>query len=596
MNIEQRLRDAFAQRTGEVEVTPGALFEIQRRTSRTRRLPQVRLRPAFVLVAAACAAIATVVSVTLTQTAPDPGGEIAATPPVAATPDPAAVAPLPERDPGTTDPPPEGGTPPPPPAGIESSERDSGQLTTVAPPTPPAVDPTPADAPATPPPPQAGEKSDTGLDEATTTVAETTACPVEPAGDDGTLTASVTVYFACGDTTAAPRKRAVATNDLATALGILLGGPNEADTTAGFRGLSADSTRTATAASDSRWVTIDLPGDLGDAFDAEVGVTAQQFLTQLNATVFQFSNVGVAEYRLDGDCAAFGDLLDQPCQVHRRDGDAIAVHTSELTAHTIGNARSVIRAEADDAAGEVGLLADGTRLTDRRSTVSSSTWAEVITTAGQAGWVSTDTLVAQPLTLTSDQLDVMASLAGELTSGPNVESASFVPGGLVVRWGADPGDVKVLETSDAGTGDDWWNRTHDIPSPRDSDTTASPADLFWIDGSGDSAVVRINAPGPLGAPHSDFANLAYVSIYQASVGRSTLPPKLESAPTPTTTTAANTNTGGNELPPALPTDDGESGDSEETPDPLRAQISVIFDFLSSSGPRIAAVEAIWIEP
>lgn len=603
MNIEQRLRDAFAQRAGEVEVTPGALFEIQRRTSRTRRLPQVRLRPAFVLAAAACAAIATVVSVTLTQTAPDPGGEIAATPPVAATPDPAAVAPLPNREPATTDPPPpEGETPPAPPAGIEPSEQGSGQLTTVSPPTPPAPDPPPADTPPAPPPPQAGEKSDdTEPDEATTTTTapETTACPVEPTGDGDTLTAFVTVYFACGDTDSAPRKRAVATNDLATALGTLLGGPNEADTTAGFRGLSADSTRTATATSDSRWVTIDLPADLGDAFDTETGVTAQQFLTQLNATVFQFSDVGVAEYRLGGNCAAFGGLLDQPCQVHTRDGDGYAAHTSELTAYTIGSALPIIRAEPYDSAVQVGTLTDGTRLTSRRTTDATSTWAEALTSAGQRGWVSTDTLVAQPLTLTGGTLNTIADLAKQLTSGPNIKSSAFMPGGLVVRWGANSDDVMVVSTAGAGIQSEWWHRVYEIPSPRDADTTASPADLFWIDGSDDNAVVTINTPGPLGEPHSDFANLGYVSIYQAAVARSTLPPNATTTTT-TTTTAATSTDDGVDLPPSLPTDD-ESGDSsssqsEETSKPLRAQISVIFDFLSPDGPRIAAVEAIWFEP
>lgn len=610
MNIEERLRDAFAQRADDVEVTPGALFEIQRRLARTRRLPELRLRPALVLAAAACAAIAVVVSVSVRQTAPDPEGEIVI-PPVASPADPTEVAPPPGTTPTTTDPQ-QSVDPvaPPPPAVVQPPEQGSGEIATVAPPTPPVepppvepppVDPPPATPPA-PPPTVAGDESGTEPDQQAVATAEAPECPAEPAGSsDDDSAVFVTVYFACGASDAAPRQRAAAVNNLATALGVLLSGPNEADVTDGFRGLSGDSERTAAPTPDDRWVTIDLPADLADAFDAEAGVTATQFLAQLNATVFQFADFATAEYRLDGDCAAFGALLDAPCQVHTRDGDGYAGRTSELTAHTIGDVQSVIRAEPADTADEVGLLADGTRLTDRRATGTDSTWAEVVTAAGVSGWISVDTLVAQPLAISSDDMDTMESLAKRLTTGPNVESSAFTPGGLVLRWGADSGDITVLSTADAGTESEWWNQTLDIPSPRDGDATASPADLFWIDGSSDSAVVTINTPGPLGTPHSGFANLAYVSIYQAALGRSTLPPQLAPTPTTTTTTTvATTTTDEVELPPTLPglneSDGGDSDDSEEAPEPLRAQISVIFDFLSPDGPRIAAVEAIWIEP
>ena len=583
MNIEERLRDAFTQRAADVEVTPGALFEIQRRLD---RLPELRLRPALVLAAAACVAIAVVVSVSVTQTAPDPEGEIVI-PPVASPADPTGTTPttiVPQQsvEPVT-----------PPPAGVQPPEQGPEQIATVAPPAPPQAGPQPP----APPPSGGGTEPDR---EPVTTAGEP-ACPVEPAGsgdagDDSTVL--VTVYFACGTSDAAPRQRAAPVDNLATALEILLSGPNEADVAAGFRGLSGDPERTAAPVPDNRWVTIDLPADLADAFDAGAGVTATRFLTQLNATVFQFPEFATAEYRLDGDCAAFGALLVGPCQVYTRDGDGYAGHTSELTAHAIGDVQSVIRAEPGDTADEIGLLADGIRLTDRRATGTNSTWAEAITAAGVRGWVSVDTLVAQPLAIGSDAMDTMESLAKRLTTGPNVESSAFMPAGLVLRWGADSGDVTVLSTADAGPESEWWNRTHDIPSPRDGDATASPADLFWIEGSSDSAVITINTPGPLGTPHPDFANLAYVSIYQAAVRRSTLPPEL--APPPTTTTVAITTEDGVELPPTLPSlnepDDSGSDEPGEAPEPLRAQLSVIFDFLSPDGPRIAAVEAIWIEP
>ena len=595
MNIEDRLRDAFAQRTDAVEVSPGALFEVQRQLGRTRRVPELRLRPALVLAAAACAVTAVVVSVSLSTTTPDRTGEIVASPPVASPSGTASDTPPPTSTPTTPGPQPPAVSPTPPAVPDTGTSQDgAGQIATVTPVTPPpAPQVGPPPPPATPPTTEAVVASEQP---------ETPSCAVEPAGSgesDEDPATWVTVYFACGESDAAPRRRPAAVNDLATALVVLLSGPNEADTAAGFRGLSSGSERIASSTRDNQWVTIDLPSTLADSFGAATAdITAEQFLTQLNQTVFEFPEFVTAEYRLNSDCAAFGDLLGRSCEVHTRDGGR---HTSELTAHTIGATESVIRAEPDDGATALGFLADGARLTDRRASNDSGSWAEVITTAGVGGWVSTETLVAQPLALDGKDAATMVSLARRLTTGPGIESSTFLPGGLVLRWGAGAGDVTVVSTAGAGVDSTWWNRAHDVRSPRDGGTTASLADLLQIDGASDSAVVTVNAPGPLGEPHADFSSLAYVSIYRAAVSSSVLPPELEPAPDPpsTTTTEVVTTSDGVELPPTLPSlleeEDG-SADEEEPPEPLRAQISVIFDFLSPEGPRIAAVEAIWIEP
>ena len=592
MNIEERLRSGFARRTDEVQVSPGALFEIQRRVRRRQRLPAVRLRPALVLAAAACAAIA--VAISLSVTGPDAAPPIQTeTPPVAGPADPPAAAPV------TPDPPPapEPQTSPPAVTPPDPQQDGSGQITTATPSTPPA--PQAAATPAPPPDPAAAADPEEGTESVTT---ETPACPAEPASDGSGADSSpewVTVYFACGDSDAAPRQRAAAANDLATALEILLSGPDESDVAAGFRGLSGNSATAAATTTDDRWVTIDLPAGLAAAFSTDVGeVTVQQFLTQLNATVFQFPDVQVAEYRLDGNCAAFGTLVDGACEIHTRDGDGYAGHTSELTAHTIGDVDSLIRAEPDDGATELGFLPEGSRLTDRRAGSGSDTWAEVFTTAGDRGWVSTETIVAQPLSIGDTARRTMASLARQLTTGPGLEPASFLPAGLVLRWGADDGDVAVVSTAGAGSDSDWWYRSLSAPSPRDGSSEASLADLMWIDGGSDGAMVTINAPGPLGEPHGDFASLAYVSIYRPSVDSSILPPELGPAPGSATTTTQAQSSEESDLPPALPTpvEDPDETDDAEQPDPLRAQISVIFDFLSPAGPRIAAVEAIWIQP
>ncbi|MCE2532316.1 MAG: SH3 domain-containing protein [Acidimicrobiia bacterium] len=596
MSIEERLRDAFAQRTEGVEVSPGALFEIQRRAGHRRRMPEVRLRPALVLAAAACAAIAVAISVSVTGPSTAPLIETE-TPPVAGTADEAAVTPTTAEPPPTT---PQSPTPAPPAvAPLDPQPSGAGQITTSPEPTPP-VPPTPP-APVTPaPPPDPAPATDIAPESDTAAVealaVEIPACPEEPESDgNDSMSERVTVYFACGESDAAPRQRAAAANNLPTALGILLGGPSEADSTAGFQGLSGNTATTVTTMTSNRWLTIDLPAGLADAFGGDDDITAEQFLTQLNATVFQFSDFEVAEYRLDGDCAAFGALAGGSCQIHIRDGAGYASQTSELTAHTIGDVSAVIRAEPDDGAEELGVLEDGSRLTDGRYGGGSDAWAEVVTTVGEVGWVSAQTIVAQPLSIDSTTRAAMENLARRLTTGPGLESSALLPAGLVLRWGADASDVTVVSTAGAAASSDWWSTPVDTPSPRDGSATSSLADLLWIDGSGDGATVRVNTPGPLGEPHGDFDSLAYVSIYRSAIRSSVLPPPIPTTTTTTTTTQATTGEG-SDLPPALPTPAEETDDGDEQPASPRAQVSAIFDFLSPDGPRVAAVEAIWIQP
>ncbi|MYB25469.1 MAG: SH3 domain-containing protein [Acidimicrobiia bacterium] len=600
MSIEERLRSALAQRAESVETSPGALFEIQRRIAQRRRvlrvarLPELRLRPALVLAAAACATIAVVVSVSVRGPAPPPIQTD--TQPVAGTAEPAVVAPT------TVEPPPQGPAPTPPLAQTAPQPNESGQLTTAAEP-PSEVAATP---PSDPPPATDAAASEAADDEATNgedsgeaagddeaVATETQGCPAAPADAAEPSAGWVTVYFACEGNDAAPRLRAADDDNLLTALKILLGGPDEADRADGFRGLSAASPTTVTTATTDRWVTIDLPAGLANSFGAgDGGITARQFLSQLNATVFHSGDFEVAEYRLGGDCAAFGSLLGASCQIHLRDGDGYASRTSDLTAHTIGRAASVVRAEPDDSAAEFGVLRDGTRLTDGRAGNGRAAWAEVVTASGDRGWVSTQTIVAQPLALDAATAARMADLARRLTTGPGLESSALVPAGLVLRWGAGGGDLAVVSTADAALRSDWWHTAVDTPSPRDGSAQSSLADLLWIDGQGDGATVTVNAPGPLGEPHGDFTALAYVSIYRPAIEGSTLPPPLAtSAPEQTTPTSE-----GPDLPPVLPSLSEGNSDAGEQPPPPRAQISVIFDFLSPDGPRVAAAEAIWIQP
>lgn len=69
MNIEDRLRAALMDRSLEVETSPQAIFEINRRVSASRARPGFRLqfRPSYVLAGAACAVLAAVAVMSVMQ-------------------------------------------------------------------------------------------------------------------------------------------------------------------------------------------------------------------------------------------------------------------------------------------------------------------------------------------------------------------------------------------------------------------------------------------------------------------------------------------------------------------------------------------------
>ena len=110
MSIEQRLRDAFAQRASEVEPSPGALFEIQRRGRNKPPLKPVLLRPAFVLAGVALAALAATLLAVAVGRQPDDAILVAPpTPSTEADTPPQTSSPSPNSE--TSEPPPTDDTP-----------------------------------------------------------------------------------------------------------------------------------------------------------------------------------------------------------------------------------------------------------------------------------------------------------------------------------------------------------------------------------------------------------------------------------------------------------------------------------------------------
>jgi spore germination protein GerM len=144
----------------------------------------------------------------------------------------------------------------------------------------------------------------------------------------------VYAFFTCADDDATPpwethpvprpTQAADLVSRLEAALVGLLAGPTEAEQAAGYTSLFSE--RTAGALNG---VSLGLDGtavaDLGDIRPfmgtASTSAGMQFFLSQLNATVFQFEEVAAVEYRINGSCQAFWEWLQSTCMlVDRPDG------------------------------------------------------------------------------------------------------------------------------------------------------------------------------------------------------------------------------------------------------------------------------------
>ena len=615
MSIEQRLRDALEQKASEVEPTPGALFEIQRRLQNEPPPKPVLLRPAFVMAGVALAILTatllivttgrqpsdtTLVAPPTSSTAPEASASAAAREESAAefrapqAPQSDGVSP---DEPEENEAPAEGETEPltetpattaastpttatpqtPQEISTATGATDDPPTSTTAPDTPPIF--TPLNPPRTAGPTISGSNRASEVDRVpadSPPVLEQPSCEGSGGDEAAEAESTLTLYFSC-DSRTVSLERQTPTPSLQTAVNAYLAGPTLEEAEAGFSGPGEDLTSLlrAQVSQNNRRVSVDFQSGL----DLEA-VNLNLLVEQLNATLFEFSDDFVLEYRIEESCADFFALLGRSCEMHTSD----RAFASTLVASPIGTneAPSVYtRATADSESR--GTLPENSRLTPRRASNPEGDWAEVVTPGGTFGWVNTRTLTAQPLEMTPELLAELESLTRGITSAPGVDISYLASDGLVVRWGSDSDDMVVI--SPEGDSVEYWNLIRDdLGRPRPSSLmSGSLGSLLWIGGKDELALTSFNTPGELGKPHEQFNGLYYISIYHPNVLEQVLPEPI-TGPVGSPDPSEDDETGFN-LPPPI---------ELPTPKPShRARISVMFDFLTSGSPKIYGVEAVW---
>lgn len=125
----------------------------------------------------------------------------------------------------------------------------------------------------------------------------------------------VAVHFTCGDVDdeAVPVYRIAPSSPgvLRAALTALLAGPTEAERRAGYQSWFTPATAgmLGSVTVDGGRAVVDF-GDLRPVIpNASASAGSRMLLSQLDATVFQFTSVSSVIYRIDGDCETFSDWL-----------------------------------------------------------------------------------------------------------------------------------------------------------------------------------------------------------------------------------------------------------------------------------------------
>ncbi len=561
----------------------------------------MRLRPAYVLAALACAALAAVLTFTIgRQSVKDQTGEITAVPesqtispvpdiPPDEAPDPLAnpptagfpETPVPEAAAAVTE---DAQTDDPLPDEIVTAKPQTGVSSVEVPPSvdSPSVEVPPSAPPVRTEPPATGnDQEGLGPDQtAGTSFIDASSiddqgqasCQVEVSEDSAT---PVTLYYTCGGDSLVPLRRQVDDTSLQGVIDAYLAGPTPEETKAGFSGPAQDSLvpPMAQARLQGGWASIDFePGFTlgGDALNTMV--------SQLSAAAFEYPGVNLVEYRLGGSCGGFSSLRGSDCELHTQQGALI----SALVAEPLGGNEPIIYESASEGARSLGALAAGTRITTRRQDNNAGNWAEVITPSAEFGWVNTRDLAGRPLEFTPEVLAEMEELARQFTSAPGVEDSVLSPDGLVLRWGPGEGKVVVIPTGEVRA--NFWSAVRgNLAIPRPSQPLAgSLASLLWIGGFDGLTEIAVNTPGQLGTPHPQFDGLSYVSVYNPNITEQVLPAVHPGAPEDTT----QADEFALSLPPPL---DPQPGALES----FRARVSVFFNFIDTGSPRIYGAEAIW---
>lgn len=178
----------------------------------------------------------------------------------------------------------------------------------------------------------------------------TTSAPDSPTTTRATSTTSIStttttpgvgvlVYYSTGDGTdcglVGPFERTIPTDvdPIFGALEQLVGGPTTTEEAAGagsfFSGATADAVLSATLT--NGLLTVDLFDHRDKLSNTSTSCGSEAFLSSLNETVFQFSQVERVRYTIFGSCNAFYNWLQMDCQDQTRTGPVnVDLNTNEL--------------------------------------------------------------------------------------------------------------------------------------------------------------------------------------------------------------------------------------------------------------------------
>ena len=232
----------------------------------------------------------------------------------------------------------------------------------------------------------------------------------------------VTVYFYCGSQLVA-LQRPSEQNTLQAALSLLAEGLTQAEIQAGYRNYLINDKALAinSVQVDNHWAIVNLSDSLPENRNNRIA-------NQLNHTVFEFSDVKMVEYQIDGSCQTFasralesGDscftFISGPTPIQRLGGGdrrVVAFRLPQLGRRTIYTCPNT----SCQTLGEVPPLPSTAtyRFTGGVSLSIDSRWIEVLAPSGNLGWVNSDGVSVQ-LPEGTDDIELFGTIASSVNSG-----------------------------------------------------------------------------------------------------------------------------------------------------------------------------------
>ncbi len=200
---------------------------------------------------------------------------------------------------------------------------------------------------------------------------------------------NINVYFTCDDSLVAI-PRSSTQPSLENALQLLIAGPTQDEIQNGLSSAFVDASEDLIKSVEvlNSWAVVDFSSD----FPASANT-----LSQLNSTVFDFSEILLVEYRIENSCEAFGRLIGNgKCSSYTKagarpgGGDRIVVPLKQAQT----GQKIIYSCASSSNCSSLGTLTDNNgdalrihRYTGGQHTNEEGTWLELITLDNKLGWV-----------------------------------------------------------------------------------------------------------------------------------------------------------------------------------------------------------------